>query len=366
MAQTGGLQNPLWRAIAVYRIAALLYVTVLVVRNVGAYERPMLAWPVLAVTAAWTVFTTYAYAVPARRRAPLLIADLLVTMGVMTASLWVVGRGALEEGRPTLAVAWHVAPVIAWAVAGGRRWGIAAALAMGATDLTVRAHYDQAAFTGTVLMVGIAQKSQQRLERAIQMEATTRERERLARDIHDSVLQVLALVKRRGAGLDGEAGELARLAGEQEAALRTLVTGRSAVPVDEHADVDLMTLLDPYASATVSVAAPAGAVRLPSRVATELTAAVGAALDNVVRHCDPGTKAWVLVEDEPTAVTVSVRDEGCGAPPERFAQAEEQGRLGVAQSIRGRIADLGGTVRLTSAPGQGTEVELTVPRASIG
>jgi signal transduction histidine kinase len=376
MAQSSGLQNPLWRAIAVYRIAALVYVAVLVVRNVGAYERPMLAWPALAVVAAWTVFTTYAYAVPARRRPPLLVVDLLVTMGVMAASLWVVGRAGLEAGLPTLAVAWHVAPVIAWAVAGGRRWGIAAALAMGATDLTVRAHYDQAAYTGTVLMVlaatavgylvGIAERSQQRLERAIQLEATIRERERLARDIHDSVLQVLALVKRRGAGLDGEAGELARLAGEQEAALRTLVTGRTAEPVDEHAEVDLMTLLDPYASATVSVAAPAGAVRLPSRVATELAAAVGAALDNVVRHCDPGTKAWVLVEDEPAEVTVSVRDEGCGVPPERFAQAEEQGRLGVAQSIRGRIADLHGTVRITSAPGQGTEVELSVPRASIG
>jgi signal transduction histidine kinase len=376
MAQSSGLQNPLWRAIAVYRIAALVYVAVLVVRNVGAYERPMLAWPALAVVAAWTVFTTYAYAVPSRRRPPLLVVDLLVTMGVMAASLWVVGRAGLEAGLPTLAVAWHVAPVIAWAVAGGRRWGIAAALAMGATDLTVRAHYDQAAFTGTVLMVlaatavgylvGIAQVSQRRLERAIQLEATIRERERLARDIHDSVLQVLALVKRRGAGLDGEAGELARLAGEQEAALRTLVTGRTAEPVDEHAEVDLMTLLDPYASATVSVAAPAGAVRLPSRVATELAAAVGAALDNVARHCEPGTKAWVLVEDEPAEVTVSVRDEGCGVPPERFAQAEEQGRLGVAQSIRGRIADLRGTVRITSAPGQGTEVELSVPRASIG
>ena len=376
MAQASGLQNPLWRAIAVYRIAALVYLTVLVVRNVGAYERPALAWPVLAVTAAWTVFTTYAYAVPARRRPPLLVADLLVTMGVMAASLWVVGRAGLEAGRPTLAVAWHVAPVLAWAVAGGRRWGIAAALAMGATDLTVRAHYDQAAFTGTVLMVlaatavgylvGVAEVSQQRLERAIQMEATTRERERLARDIHDSVLQVLALVKRRGAGLDGEAGELARLAGEQEAALRTLVTGRMAEPVDEHAEVDLMALLDPYASATVSVAAPAGAVRLPSRVATELAAAVGAALDNVARHCEPGTKAWVLVEDEPATVTVSVRDEGCGVPPERFARAEQQGRLGVAQSIRGRIAELHGTVRITSAPGQGTEVELSVPRASIG
>jgi signal transduction histidine kinase len=372
MAESSGLQTPLWRALAVYRIAALVYVTVLVVGNVGDYLRPMLAWPVLALTAAWTVFTTYAYAVPARRRPPLLVADLLVTMGVMASSYWVIGEGSLEDGTPTLAVAWHVAPVIAWAVAGGRRWGITAALAMGATDLVVRNHWDQAAYTGMVLMllaatavgylVAMAQKSQERLERAIQLEATTRERERLARDIHDSVLQVLALVKRRGAGLPGEAGELARLAGEQEAALRTLVTGRSAPPVDEHAEVDLMTLLEPYASATVSIASPADAVRLPSRVATEIAAAVAAALDNVTKHCEPGTKVWVLVEDEPAEVTVSVRDEGCGIPAERLDQAQEQGRLGVAQSIRGRIADLRGTVEITSTPGQGTEVELAVPR----
>ncbi|OJF10801.1 MacS family sensor histidine kinase [Couchioplanes caeruleus] len=376
MTETSGLQTPLWRAIAVYRIAALVYVGILVVRNVGAYERPLFAWPVLALTAAWTVFTTYAYAVPARRKPPLLVADLVVTMGVMASSAVIVGPEALKDGRPTLAVAWHVAPVIAWAVAGGRRWGIAAALAMGATDLVVRNHYDQAAFTGTVLMllaalavgylVGIAEISQQRLERAIQLEAATRERERLARDIHDSVLQVLALVKRRGAGLDGEAGELARLAGEQEVALRTLVTGRIPDLADDHADVDLMTLLDPYASATVSVAAPAGAVRLPSRTATEVAAAVSAALDNVRTHCAPGTKVWVLVEDEPESVTVSVRDDGCGIAPERLDEAESQGRLGVAQSIRGRVGDLGGTVRIVSAPGQGTEVELTVPRPSLG
>jgi len=122
MAESSGLQTPLWRAIAVYRIAALVYVTVLVVGNVGDYLRPMLAWPVLALTAAWTVFTTYAYAVPARRRPPLLVADLLVTMGVMASSYWVIGENSLKHGTPTLAVAWHVAPVIAWAVAGGRRW----------------------------------------------------------------------------------------------------------------------------------------------------------------------------------------------------------------------------------------------------
>ncbi len=371
-----GFQAPLWRAIAVFRIAALAYVTILVINNVSYYTRPLLAWPVLALTAAWTVLTTYAYADPRRRRAPLLIADLAVTIAVMAASIGIVGRSALEDGRPTLAVAWHVAPVLAWAVAGGRRGGIAAALLMGAADLIVRAHYDQAAFTGSVLMllaatalgylVRLAEVSHLRLQRAIELEAATRERERLARDIHDSVLQVLALVKRRGAGLDGEAGELARLAGEQEAALRTLVAGQSAPePVDDRAEVDLMALLGRFASPDVTVSGPAGAVRLPAAVARELAAAISAALDNVARHCQPGTKAFMLVEDEPGEVVVTVRDEGCGIEPERLAQAETQGRLGVAQSIRGRIADLGGRVAIVSAPGQGTEVEMTVPRLPI-
>jgi signal transduction histidine kinase len=266
-----------------------------------------------------------------------------------------------------------VAPVLAWAVAGGRRGGIAAALAMGATDLLVRAHYDQAAYTGAVLMllaatavgylVRVAEASQQRLQRAIELEASTRERERLARDIHDSVLQVLALVKRRGAGLGGEAEELARLAGEQEAALRTLVAGRQVAVQD--GDVDLMSLLEPYASTTVTVAGPADAVLLPEQLARELSAAVAAALDNVERHCDPGTKVYMLVEDEPAEVVVTVRDDGCGIPPERLTEAASQGRLGVAQSIRGRIAELHGTVTIVSEPGQGTEVEMAVPRVPI-
>jgi signal transduction histidine kinase len=365
-------QAPLWRAIAVYRIAALVYVTILIIRNVGHYERPILAWPVLALMAAWTVVTTYAYANPHRRRPLLLIADQLITMGALASSVWIVGRPALEAGRPTLAVAWHVAPVLAWAVAGGRRGGIAAALAMGATDLLVRAHNDQAAYTGSVLMllaaiavgylVRLAEASQQRLQRAIELEAATRERERLARDIHDSVLQVLALVKRRGAGLDGEAGELARLAGEQEAALRHLVADRPFSAVDQPAgEADLMALLGPRASAEVSVAGPADPVRLPGHVARQLAAAVAACLDNVTRHCPPGTKAYVLVEQEPGMVTVTVRDEGGGIAADRLEQAAAQGRLGVAQSIRGRIADLGGRIHITSAPGEGTEVEMVVP-----
>jgi signal transduction histidine kinase len=363
-------QAPLWRAIAVYRIAALTYATILVVRNVSHYRMPVLAWPVVALMLAWTVFTTYAYANPARRHPPLLIADLLVVAAVMAASVPVVGRTALEEGKPTLAVAWHVAPVLAWAVGGGRRAGIAAAVLMGVTDLVVRAHWDQAALTGSVLMllaaiavgylVRIAETAQERLQRAIELEAANRERERLARDIHDSVLQVLALVKRRGAGLDGEAGELARLAGETEVKLRSLV----ARPLPERAGerADLMALLRPYTSPCVTVSGPAEPVLLSSPAAREIAAAVAAALDNVDRHCADGTKVYILVEDSPAEIVVTVRDDGPGIADDRLAQAEAQGRLGVAQSIRGRIRDLGGTVEIISAPGQGTEVEMTVTR----
>ena len=367
-----GFQAPLWRAVAVYRIAALTYATILVVRNFSDYQRPALCWPVLAVMAGWTIFTTYAYADPARRTRPLFVADLLLTMAALAVSVVVVGRPGLEKGLPTLAVAWHVAPVLVWAVAGGRRAGIAAALAMGATDLLVRAHTDQAALTGSVLMllaaiavgylVRLAEVSHERLQRAVELEAATRERERLARDIHDSVLQVLALVKRRGAGLDGEAGELARLAGEQEAALRSLVAGHAAAVVDDGTDVDLMALLGRYASPTVTLSGPAGAVRLPSATAKGLLSAIAAALDNVEQHCPPGAKVYILVEDEPGAVVVTVRDDGPGIAADRLAQAEAQGRLGVAQSIRGRMADLGGRTTITSAPGQGTEVEMTLTR----
>ena len=66
----------------------------------------------------------------------------------------------------------------------------------------------------------------------------------------------------------------------------------------------------------------------------------------------------MLVEDEGATVTVSVRDEGPGIPDGRLDEAAGQGRLGVAQSIRGRVADLGGRSDRVR-PGQGTEVELT-------
>jgi signal transduction histidine kinase len=212
---------------------------------------------------------------------------------------------------------------------------------------------------GHVARIGAVAQAQ--LRRAVELEAATRERERLARDIHDSVLQVLALVQRRSAEIGGAAAELGILAGEQEAALRSLIAGRAT----GDAEGDLRRLLQPYASATVQVATPAEPVRLPATVARELAAAVGAALSNVDRHGGGYAHAWILVEDDADAVTVSVRDDGPGIAPGRLAEAAAAGRLGVARSIRGRVEALGGSVSIESTPGDGTEIELRMPRSAL-
>jgi signal transduction histidine kinase len=367
-----GLLELLWRAIAVFRLAALAYVAALVAGGFRDYAHPALGWTVFGVMAAWTAFTGWAYAVRRRRTWPLLTADLAVAIGCLASSYWVVGPAKMAAGAATLPMSWVAAPVVAWAVRGGRRLGAVAAIAVGIVDLAVRGiSLEPVTINAAVLLLlagvvmgyvaRLAGDAEQQLQLAAEREAVTRERERLARGIHDSVLQVLALVQRRGAELGGEAAQLGRLAGEQEATLRALVAGDGEVTSPPTDTLDLRTMLGRYASADVTISAPAEPVSLPAPVAAELAAAVGSALDNVQAHCRPHTPSWVLVEAEAAAVTVTVRDDGPGIPEGRLAQAASEGRLGVAQSIRGRLRDLGGTATISSAPGQGTEVELRLP-----
>lgn len=370
-----GLQALLWRAIAAFRFASLVYAGVLLVVDSRDYRHLAWGWMVLAGMTAWTGYTTYAYARPAGRTRLLLACDVAVTAAALlsTIVLQYPARGAAAI-MPVTAT-WAAGPVLAWAVAAGRRAGLVAAVLLGACDVArhrpISGAYNASALNGPVLLllaglvVGyvsrLAAEAELALQQAAEVEAASRERERIARDIHDSVLQVLALVRRRGSEAGGEAAEIGRLAGEQERALRNLIgTGTpAAVPAGE---LDLRVLLDAEASAAVSVITPAEPVRLAAEAARETTSAIRAALDNVRQHCPGGTKAWVLIEDEGSAVSVTIRDEGPGIPSGRLAQAAASGRLGVSHAIRGRVRDLGGSVSITSAPGEGTEVRLSVPR----
>jgi len=374
----------LWRAIAVFRFASLGYAALLLgVINAGRYSRPGWAWAAIAAMTAWTVFTTFGYAHRRRRTARLLGADLLVTAGLLLSTFALQYPDAQRAVVMPITATWVAGPVLAWAVRYGRRAGTAAALALSGCDYALRGE-DIVVLNGVVLLLlagalighvaRLAADLESERQHADRVEAASRERERLARDIHDSVLQVLALVARRGAEAGGAAAEIGRLAGQQEAALRTLI---GTAPVTEPAragagtaeppvragEADLRALLLPCGTEKVTVSGPAGAVLLREDVAAEVTAAVRAALDNVARHCGEQARAWVLVEDEPDVVTVTVRDDGPGIPAGRLAAATAAGRLGVSHSICGRLRDLGGSAEVTSMPGEGTEVTLRIPRA---
>jgi signal transduction histidine kinase len=104
----------------------------------------------------------------------------------------------------------------------------------------------------------------------------------------------------------------------------------------------------------VSVATPSHGVLMARATADEIVAVVAACLDNVVTHVGPDAPAWVLVEVLSDAIEVSVRDEGSGIPVGRLERAEAEGRVGVTSSIRGRVADSGGTAELATGP-RGTE-----------
>jgi len=366
---------PFWRAAVILRILTLLFALGVVYYHRTFYERPWLAFVMGGVMIVWTVVVSIRYWRPVGGNLlAFTVVDLVVCCAVMTSSRWVLTFTQLKvQATPLVPTIWVTGAVAVGALHAGAVAGAAFGAVVAAFNYGVRGYFDVDLTRDMILLVGIgfalglaasslrqARRSQERLAEALRVEAATAERERLARSIHDGVLQVLARVRRRGAELGGEAAELAKLAGQQEVALRALVS--SAPAASEEGMADLGARLKVLETDRVSVSAPATAVLVPAETATELTAAVREALINVERHAGAEARAWVLLEDLGSEIVVSVRDDGVGIAPERVAEAEREGRMGIAKSLRGRVAALGGTVNLETAPGEGVEWELRVTR----
>ncbi|WP_099907637.1 MacS family sensor histidine kinase [Streptomyces sp. TLI_171] len=363
------VELPLWRAMGYFRVLALGYALLRYLASYNDFLHPVSGWIYLGALTLWTLASTRAFAGPERCTWPVLGTDLVFAVFGIVMSGWIDTAERIHAGAPTLPTIWAAGTVLGYAGKGGWRPAAFAAAVIGAANILGHGGISPDNLHNIVLLlvagcaigyvIELARASEAVLTRALQVEAATRERERLSRDIHDGVLQVLALVHRQ----QGDAAELGRLAGEQERALRALMTGAQLPEqADPGGEADLRPLIARHADERITVAAPATPVLLPGPVAAELAAAVGAALDNVRRHAGESARAWILVEDEPAAVTVSVRDDGPGFPAGRLAEAQRAGRLGVAQSIRGRMLDLGGSAELYSVPGEGVEVELRWPR----
>jgi signal transduction histidine kinase len=367
--------TPWWRAAVVLRVLTYGFAVGATAVYDSQYAKPTLGWVVIAVLGAWTVLTGLCYLRENSRWFWLTVADLVVGSALQYSSRLVFTHTELAGSAPIplLTTVWVSGVVAAGAIrtgpVGGAVFGVVLAAVNFATHgyVDVDLSRDAVLLIVTGLVIGMAsvtaRRSAEQLAHALRSEAATAERERLARSIHDSVLQVLARVQRRGAELGGEAAELARLAGEQEVALRALV---AAAPPDSTPDgeVDLRAHLQILATPKVDIAVPGTRVMLSAGLAAELAAVVGEALSNVARHAGPTAHAWILLEDLGDEIVLSIRDDGPGIPAGRLAAAEAEGRLGVAKSICGRVAALGGVADLRT--GDGTEWEFRVPSARHG
>lgn len=364
--------TPWWRAAVVLRVLTYCFAVGATAVYDTRYAMPALGWALIAVLGAWTLLTGWFFLRENSRWLTLTVADLVVGCGLMFSSRLVFTHTQLagQAPIPLLTTVWVSGVVAVGAIRTGPIGGAVFGAVLAVFNFTTHGYVDVDLSRDAVLLIvtGLvigmasvtARRSGEQLAHALRSEAATAERERLARSIHDSVLQVLARVQRRGAELGGEAAELARLAGEQEVALRALV---AAAPPEStpDGDVDVRALLQIMATPRVDIAVPGTRVMLPARLATELAAVVREALSNVTRHAGPDAHAWVLLEDLSDEIVLSVRDNGPGIEPGRLAAAQAEGRLGVARSIRGRVAELGGAADLRTEVG--TEWEFRVPSA---
>ncbi|WP_304438023.1 MacS family sensor histidine kinase [Modestobacter sp. Leaf380] len=363
----------MWRAVVVFRLLALVVAVVGFWRNADRF--PSMTAPVLVLVAmtAWTAVVSVLYARPEGRRTRTALADLVVTVAVVGGVTTTQTATAFSAGAPILTSLWVAGPAYALAVARGRDGGLLGGLVVWGAVTALRQRvgdqelFNLVLFGLSAVLLGYAATTTRAATLAVQQAAATAaaaaERERLGRAVHDGVLQVLAAVRRRGEALGEDAADLARLAAEQEVALRGLLSAGPPVDDGGHGgDADLGSTLRLLATPDVQVSSPADPVLLPGRVATELAAAVREALANTAEHAGPAARAWVSLEPGDDEVVVVVRDEGPGIPAGRLAEAGAAGHRGVSSSICGRLTDLGGTAVLHTGPGQGTEWELTVPR----
>ncbi|WP_425546394.1 PspC domain-containing protein [Amycolatopsis minnesotensis] len=195
----------------------------------------------------------------------------------------------------------------------------------------------------------------------------TEERAEIAAHLHDSVLQTLALIQKQA----DAPREVARLARGQERELRGWLYGpsgygKNGVAGDDGNDEatqagrlsEVLALAcgeveDTFAISVQQVVV--GDVELDEPLGA-LVQAAREAIVNAAKHAGV-EEVSVYAEVEPTEVTVFVRDRGEGFDPD-VVPAD---RHGLAESIRGRMERNGGSCRLRTAPGEGTEVQLAMP-----
>lgn len=219
------------------------------------------------------------------------------------------------------------------------------------------------------LLLAQIEATRSQLAQAHRAQGVVAERERLAREIHDTLAQgftsivmhaqaATAAAARNHDDLLGHLGTIEEVARENLAEARALVAAFTPVGLDGTTLPDAVRRLahrfGQETGLVVDIEVAESTGRLDRAQEVVLLRAVQEALTNVRRHARASRVLVRLTADQEEA-RVEVRDDGVG-----FAPGRAGGGFGLI-GMRGRVADVGGDVDVASAPGGGTRVTLRVP-----
>ena len=192
------------------------------------------------------------------------------------------------------------------------------------------------------------------------------ERARLARELHDAVSQRLfsiraharaaqVLVPKDPGRAAGELAAIAELGAQAHAELRAVIDGLAPPELDGLAEsLRRYALLAARAHGIAVRVTAADVPELDARTQAAAFRVAQEALHNALRHSG-ASEISVTLSRARSRVILEVADDGAG-----FDTGLASGGLGLA-SMRDRAAAVGGSLRVTSAPGAGTRVRLAVP-----
>ncbi|MFJ8952671.1 sensor histidine kinase [Streptomyces sp. NPDC102381] len=312
----------------------------------------------------------------------------LAVLGAVWALLLVLSPDALWLAFPLYFLLLHLLPA---------RWGVpAVGIAAGAAICSYVGHdgaVNPGAFIGPLLGAAVAvatvlgyqalyresERRQQLIEELVATRAelaaaeraggTLAERERLAREIHDTLAQGLSSIQLLLVAAGRELPADSPAAGHVERARATaqdnLAEARRFVRALAPPDLDVGSLagaLDrlcataPGLTARFSVSGTP--LELPTPYEVALLRIAQSALANTVRHAR-ADRAEITLSFMETSVALDVVDDGAGFDPER-APGGGDGGFGLV-AMRSRVSELGGTFTVESEPGRGTAVAVTLP-----
>jgi len=293
--------------------------------------------------------------------------------GIVSSSPYLVNRPALAlalvgipASRALIGIAWSVLGFAVAGLAGIISFTVAeVAFQPGLGPLMVVALTAVAYLT----LAAIQARIRARVPNFDELEAETRAlalgedlAQRTTAVVHDTLLNDLAVVMNSPDRLDDRARD--RLFADLET-LRGAdwITTSADTEVPAEADAvlrnDLARLASEFQWRGVNMqitGSVTGSYLLSAEVSEALLGATRACLENVVRHSGAASTEVELIADA-NHVTVMVTDQGCGFDP----AAVGPDRLGLRTSVVERMAAVGGSAKIWSAPGQGTSVIISAP-----